>query len=383
MFVLLLLLSSRGLATECLYEFSGDFSDVSLNSSVRGFVAVNYSPSPALSAPKFETQDGDDFIVLDWNHYLRLPNFIELGLDTSGPFKANIRFKLNDSAPGFYQDVNNPDVFRNIIGTHEGARNALGFNVYFEKTEDQLGYIALMVGEGSGREGYFFKIADDVAIGQWHELSLRFFLEGNNPRIDIVFDGGPSKLYLSESERVDNERLIEFFSGGNYSPSYKAGLAGTPAGIFVGGFPYGDPLNQGLVLSVDNVAIQSGDEQDSPRLNQILNQAASDLISGVAVSSGNVQEFLSGFADEWDPIETNAIAFLKLYFEKKGEIFPTDTQLEVQQFTPSKKTRLLSSAMDIRQSLYQRKINQNRRSSSVSRRGCLSWAGRRQRAAYH
>jgi hypothetical protein len=337
MFVLLLLLSSRGLATECLYEFSGDFSDVSLNSSVRGFVAVNYSPSLALSAPKFETQDGDDFIALDWNHYLRLPNFIELGLDTSGPFKANIRFKLNDSAPGFYQDVNNPDVFRNIIGTHEGARNALGFNVFFEKTEGQLGAIALMVGEGSGREGYLFYIASDVAIGQWHELSLRFFLEGNNPRIDIVFDGGPSKLYLSESERVDNERLIEFFSGGNYSPSYKAGLAGTPAGIFVGGFPYGDPLNQGLVLSVDNVAIQSGDEQDSPRLNQILNQAASDLISGVAVSSGNVQEFLSGFADEWDPIETNAIAFLKLYFEKKGEIFPTDTQLEVQQFTPSKK----------------------------------------------
>ena len=73
-------------------------------------------------------------------------------------------------------------------------------------------------------------------------------------------------------------------------------------------------------MSVDNVAIQSGDEQDSPRLNQILNQAASDLISGVAVSSGNVQEFLSGFANEWDPIETNAIAFLKLYFEKKGEI---------------------------------------------------------------
>jgi hypothetical protein len=336
MFLLLLLLSSKGLASGSLYEFSGDLSDVSLNSSVRSFVADNDSPSLALSAPKFETQDGDDFIALDWNHYLRLPNFIEQGLDTSDAFKTNIRFKLNDSAPGFYQDINNPDVFRNIIGTHKGARNALGFNVYFEKTEDQLGYIALMVGEGSGREGYFFKIADDVAIGQWHELSLRFFLEGNNPRIDIVFDGGPSKLYLSESERVDNERLIDFFSGGNFPPG-SGGLAGTPAGIFVGGFPFGDPLNQGLVLSVDNVATQLGEEQDSSRLNQILNQASSDLVSGVAVSAGNVQEFLSGFADEWDPIETNAIAFLKLYFEKKGEIFPTDTQLEVQQFAPSEK----------------------------------------------
>ena len=156
MLVLLLSLSSRGLATDALYEFSGDLLDVSLNTSARGFVADNYSPSLTLSAPKFETQDGDDFIALDWNHYLRLPNFIEQGLDSSDPFKVNIRFKLKDSPPGSYQDINNPDVFRNIIGTNEGARNALGFNVYFEKTEDQLGYIALMVGEGSGREGYFF-----------------------------------------------------------------------------------------------------------------------------------------------------------------------------------------------------------------------------------
>ena len=348
-----------------------------------GFVADNsISPSLALSAPKFETQDGDDFIALDWNHYLRLPNFIEQGLDASDPFKINIRFKLNDSAPGFYQDINNPDVFRNIIGTHEGARNALGFNVFFEKTEEQLGAIALMVGEGSGREGYLFYIASDVAIGQWHELSLRFFLEGNNPRVDIVFNGGPSKLYLSESERVDNERLIEFFSGGNYSPSYN-GLAGTPAGIFVGGFPYGDPLNQGLVLSVDNVAIQSGDEQDSPRLNQILNQAASDLISGVAVSSGNVQEFLSGFANEWDPIETNAIAFLKLYFEKKGEIFPTDTQLEVQQLAPSKKLAYFLQQWIFDNLYTKEKLTKTADLPQVSRRGCLSWAGRRQRAAYY
>ena len=337
MLVLLLSLSSRGLATDALYEFSGDLLDVSLNTSARGFVADNYSPSLTLSAPKFETQDGDDFIALDWNHYLRLPNFIEQGLDSSDPFKVNIRFKLKDSPPGFYQDINNPDVFRNIIGTNKGVRNALGFNVYFEKTEDQLGYIALMVGEGSGREGYFFKIADDVALGQWHELSLRFFLEGNNPRIDIVFNGGPAKLYLSESGRVDNERLVDFFSGGNFPPGLAAGLAGTPAGIFVGGFPFGDPLNQGLVLSVDNVATQSGGEQDSSRLNQILNQASSDLVSGVAVSTDNVHEFLSSFADDWDPIETNAVAFLKSYFEEKGEIFLGETKLDVQQFSSSKK----------------------------------------------
>ena len=111
MFLLLLLLSSRGLATESLYEFSGDLSDVSLALSAQGFVADNSSPSLALSEPKFETQDGDDFIALDWNHYLRLPNFIEQGLDASDPFKINIRFKLDDSAPGFYQDINNPDVF--------------------------------------------------------------------------------------------------------------------------------------------------------------------------------------------------------------------------------------------------------------------------------
>ena len=357
MLVLLLSLSSRGLATDALYEFSGDLLDVSLNTSARGFVADNYSPSLTLSAPKFETQDGDDFIALDWNHYLRLPNFIEQGLDSSDPFKVNIRFKLKDSPPGSYQDINNPDVFRNIIGTNEGARNALGFNVYFEKTEDQLGYIALMVGEGSGREGYFFKIADDVALGQWHELSLRFFLEGNNPRIDIVFNGGPAKLYLSESGRVDNERLVDFFSGGNFPPGLAAGLAGTPAGIFVGGFPFGDPLNQGLVLSVDNVATQSGGEQDSSRLNQILNQASSDLVSGVAVSTDNVQEFLSSFADDWDPIETNAVAFLKSYFEEKGEIFLGETKLDVQQFSSSKKTGLLSSAVDIRQSLYQGQLS--------------------------
>lgn len=53
MLVLLLSLSSRGLATDALYEFSGDLLDVSLNTSARGFVADNYSPSLTLSAPFF------------------------------------------------------------------------------------------------------------------------------------------------------------------------------------------------------------------------------------------------------------------------------------------------------------------------------------------
>ena len=271
------------------YDFSGGLSDSSLASSIASYSATgsdkfndSYANYP-LTSPQFVSQDGVDFITLAWDSYLRLPSFVEQELKSSNTFQIDIRFRFNEDNPHKYLDPNNPDTWRNILGTNEGTRNALGFNIFVEKVDGDSS-LALMVGEGSGREGYLSWIAIDISENHWHELSLIFKLQVAKPRIDIIFNGAPTSLYLTESNRVDNALLSAFFSGGSYASTYSAGLSDSPAGLFIGGFPYGDPINQGISLSIDKIGIQIiKGEQDSYRLNQILDLITADVENNVSV----------------------------------------------------------------------------------------------------
>ncbi|PDH31803.1 MAG: hypothetical protein CNF02_13140 [OM182 bacterium MED-G28] len=342
-FWLFLVFNTKSLADGITYDFSGGLSDSSLASSIASYSAMgsdkfndSYANYP-LTSPQFVSQDGVDFITLAWDSYLRLPSFVEQELKSSNTFQIDIRFRFNEDNPHKYLDPNNPDTWRNILGTNEGSRNALGFNIFVEKVDGDSS-LALMVGEGSGREGYLSWIASDISENHWHELSLIFKLQVAKPRIDIIFNGAPTSLYLTESNRVDNALLSAFFSGGSYASTYSAGLSDSPAGLFIGGFPYGDPINQGISLSIDKIGIQIiKGEQDSYRLNQILDLITADVESDVSVSTSLVQEFLQTFSDNWDPIEINAKNFLIQYFKKRGAIFVTEEQLKVQDFFPSKK----------------------------------------------
>ena len=313
----LAVLSAESLAAEIEYEFSGNLSDSLLQSTITSYIAMDtdkvteqsYTNYP-LASPQFTSEASVNFVTLAWDHYLRLPTFAEQGLSSLNTFQVDVRFRFNEDDPHEYIDPNNPDVWRNILGTNEGARNALGFNIWVEKIDNEFS-IALTVGEGSGREGYLFWIAHDIEENYWHDLSLIFRLQGVKPRIDIVFNGGPSILYLTETDRVDNEKLNIFFSGGSYDAGYMGNLSDSPAGLFIGGFPFGDPINQGMSLSVDKVGVQTVKVgQDSSKLNQILESVTTDVASNIPASTSLIQEFLQTFSDDWDPIEVNAKNFL-------------------------------------------------------------------------
>jgi hypothetical protein len=340
----LAVLSAESLAAEIEYEFSGNLSDSLLQSTITSYIAMDtdkvteqsYTNYP-LASPQFTSEASVNFVTLAWDHYLRLPTFAEQGLSSLNTFQVDVRFRFNEDDPHEYIDPNNPDVWRNILGTNEGARNALGFNIWVEKIDNEFS-IALTVGEGSGREGYLFWIAHDIEENYWHDLSLIFRLQGVKPRIDIVFNGGPSILYLTETDRVDNEKLNIFFSGGSYDAGYMGNLSDSPAGLFIGGFPFGDPINQGMSLSVDKVGVQTVKVgQDSSKLNQILESVTTDVASNIPASTSLIQEFLQTFSDDWDPIEVNAKNFLIQFFENKRAIFVTEEKLKVQDFSPSKK----------------------------------------------
>ena len=268
---------------------------------------------------------------------MRLPTFAEQQLDSTDTFQLDIRFKFTEDNPHEYLNPINPDVWRNIVGTNNGARNSLGFNVFVEKV-DGSSSIALMVGEGTGREGYLFYIDTDLEDDSWHELSLIFSLNEEKPRIRVIFDGAPSNLYLTETERVENAKLLEFFSGGNYPENIDLGLGGSPAGLFVGGFPSGDPINQGMSLSLDSINFQTKKaDQDSERLNEILELAKNNIKNSVPTPSALIQEFIKNFTGDWDAIETNAILFLNEYFATDGAIFSTEEQLQIGNFSAPKK----------------------------------------------
>jgi len=98
--------------------------------------------------------------------------------------------------------------------------------------------LSMFVGDGSGREGYMYAIADSIQENHWYDLTLIFKLYGDNPSIDIVFNGAPSRLTLTESDRVDNEKLNAFFSGGKYSEHHSSGLSDSPAGMAMAAFLY-------------------------------------------------------------------------------------------------------------------------------------------------
>ena len=337
-FLGLTVLSVESLAAEIKYEFSGDLSDSLLQSTITSYIAVMDPEDPGggsyenmtTASPQFASEDGVDFVNLAWDHYLRLPTFAEQGLNASNTFQVDVRFRINEDNPHKYIDSNNPDVWRNILGTNEGQRNAMGFTIYSEKNDGES-RLSMFVGDGSGREGYMYAIADSIQENHWYDLTLIFKLYGDNPSIDIVFNGAPSRLTLTESDRVDNEKLNAFFSGGKYSEHHSSGLSDSPAGLFIGGFPYGDPINQGMSLSIDKFEIQTVKAgQDSAKLNQILESATND------VSTTLIQEFFQTFSDDWGPIEVNAKNYLIQYFENKGAIFPTgELKLSVADFSPA------------------------------------------------
>ena len=185
--MVLTVLGAESLAAEIEYEFSGDLSDSLLQSTITSYIAIMDPENPTgesyendlLLSPQFASEGGVDFVNLAWDHYLRLPTFVEQGLNSANTFQVDVRFRFNEDSPHEYIHPNHTGVWRNILGTNEGARNEIGFNIFVEKVGDESA-ITLTVGEGSGRggshgrEGYLFPIAGNIEENYWHDLSLIF-----------------------------------------------------------------------------------------------------------------------------------------------------------------------------------------------------------------
>jgi len=329
----LAVLSAESLAAGIKYEFSGDFSDSLLQSTIAGYIwpttddsEVPYTDYPLVS-PQFASEAGVDFITLAWDQYLQLPSFASQGIDASNAFQLDVRFQFREGDSADRID-------RILLTTNPGSRNDLGFTVRIEQIGDER-ILVLEGGEGSGKEGYRLVIAN-VEDNQWHDLTLIFRLSAARPRIEIFLNGAPFALSLHEDDRIDNDILKEFFSGGNF-PDYSFGVGPAPASFFVGGMRLADYDEVAGLFLIDKLTVYPvKDIQDSVMLNEVLTSVTSNLSNGISSEANLIQSFLMNYNAGWDPIASQAKTFLNTYSNKKGAIFPTEDQkLSVTDFSPA------------------------------------------------
>ena len=311
-------------------------------------------------APLFETDTDQTAVQLAWDDYLDFsPNLLE-DIDTSRPFRFDLRFKAYTTDEITNASPCCPDHLKRILlTTSTDDPRDLGLSIYLDAlgvSDNQEFVLFINVGDGrsfltsdpsGASEGYRFTVGT-VQEDQWYELTVVIDLQNvGKEKLAVTFDGAQYKFSLDDPNRLNTAALKQHFEGqlvgvppfnvyAEFCERYGCNQLSLPEGmsapqLFLGGFPALDPHNATIDVAIDRLSLDSPVPEASPEvLNAILTTFIAH-IEGVALQPEDVLTedyiaFTQGISSDWENIKTNALELISVYSAANTPLFDDDSQ---------------------------------------------------------
>lgn len=310
-------------------------------------------------AALFETDTDQTSVQLAWDDYLDFsPNLLE-DIDTSRPFRFDLRFKASATDEITNASPCCPDTLtRILLTTSTGDQRDLGLSIYLDAlgvSDNQEFVLFINVGDGRSflasdsegfSEGYRFTVGTALE-DQWHELTVEIDLQNvGKEKLSVIFDGAQYKFSIDDPNRLNTAALKQHFEGqlvgvppftvyaefceryGCYQLSLPEGMSAPQ--LFLGGFPDLDPHNATIDVAIDRLSLQSPVPETSPEILNAILTTFIGHIEGTALQPEDVLiedylKFVQGFYSDWENIKTNALELIAVYSAANPPLFDDDS----------------------------------------------------------
>ena len=293
------------------YPFANNVNDESSNANHITFHGT----------PSFLEDDGADVIQLDGDEYMELPTTVNQSIDPSSGFSYAVRFKITDDYDISELDREKGHGRRVIIANKMNDIRYKGFELYFGKWFGAPGYYLIAsYGDGTFSGGQSHEvvhlITEDVNVGDWYEVSVKFNLTDETPNVTHVVNGVVNTTLFNSGFNLNNliesltEKPIRLGTGddiGAFAPN--AEVIYDYAEIY-------SPIPNGNTTAVNNALVQ---------LTQ-------HLQGNIPLTESEKNNLLSSFVSNWDlsTYQSNTLEvlnFIETYNNIRGTLFSADFEM--------------------------------------------------------
>ncbi len=244
--------------------------------------------------PAFLNDGTDQVLQFDADDYAELPSAVHEAIDVQNGFGYHIRFKITETHKETPFEGETSIGKRVIISNkRHNARNK-GFELYFGNWFHRYNFLVATYGDGTFSDGGVGSIQDrlmqgNANVGDWIDISVRFYLDEDRPRVDYVINGKVLTTYFNEEFNIEELKN---------SLSTQQIYVGTDATNNL--YPFQGPFAE---MNVDFLDVYSPIPSGSPVVMQNVLQTVIDKMQGeIVLTAEQESNLMASFATNWDSL---------------------------------------------------------------------------------
>ena len=260
-------------------------------------------------------------------------NYIASCLRAGGNLEISTRIKITSPLEQTTHNFNNgePWMRRPLIASNKSTCDGriLGFCLYlqspgsekdFSTNEKNKFFLGLQISSWNKTGTRHAAWQTPLYVDEWHDVSLLMEFGEKVPSATVIVNGVATVFTHFPEWDLDVRVLQEFL----FADDHIFSLGGVEG-------QYNRNLTDGDIhYLVDYITFQNIPiNQNSDKINNLLNELIDSKKSGIAVNEKDIYEsVLSLFENQWEPISSTVLNYLKVIEDYEGPIYPGTTSIQ-------------------------------------------------------